>query len=811
MDLLRSAIKCLLYDWPIEPVAEYVFDPYSTSQNIAEYYDRFTELMKWREKSFTASETRLLSQILKDEWVKDEDPYYTAMDNYHPYEKVMMCVKRGANVLLNITGADPNVRFRHLLRWRDLTLLTDEDTLILSALAYFDTKNNIENRNLLWNRPLGHDNIKINTILKEELTDTHAHLNASTEVFEINWLIAMNNPEYLVKTSNKNNRYFTGALRDYDPIRRYSSVNFTLAEWMVIAAWIRKEIFCFLFPENGNFKEISILKNKPENPEDILELAKSVKKDIAILTREAAITTSGEPIDYTFRKSDANNLHDIGRLHYPSTLLYGERNLIYTALNKFFYISSGSGYLAAVLYLYLLIKNKFRRELIQTNQFKGFQNFKDYQDNKFIFNSLMNHNMEQVALRYAVQSSMFNYPKRYFEARVVAGQLASIRNSSLEKPIFPVEYDIKDTGKGWEISHLSLIAHFIKTKESQKKVGQFRYEKLRNSLHLDLKQIVDEIKRNNEYDIKVTGIDAAGVEINCPPEVFSEVYDKARKMGLRNLTYHVGEDFYDILHGIRMIDNTLHFLEFSDGCRIGHGLALGLDAKKYYSERHYVTIIPKQELLDNVVWLKFKAMEYNIHLQPSTELFIEREYYNLRDEIGYPTEPPFEYWKSMLNRNRTNREEIKNDRILSYYLEDDDVFNKGKIFKSCKLPENFDKDIKELQNHILCEIIKKRVTIETNPTSNFHIGGFGRYDSLPLLKFHSVGDEGFKTTVSINTDDKGIFSTSLENEFSLIALALLKFKDSNGKHKWNEKQVEDYLRRIAHYNNITRFTPPELP
>ena len=26
MDLLRSTVKCLLYDWPIEPVAEYVFN-----------------------------------------------------------------------------------------------------------------------------------------------------------------------------------------------------------------------------------------------------------------------------------------------------------------------------------------------------------------------------------------------------------------------------------------------------------------------------------------------------------------------------------------------------------------------------------------------------------------------------------------------------------------------------------------------------------------------------------------------------------------------------------------------------------------
>ena len=47
------------------------------------------------------------------------------------------------------------------------------------------------------------------------------------------------------------------------------------------------------------------------------------------------------------------------------------------------------------------------------------------------------------------------------------------------------------------------------------------------------------------------------------------------------------------------------------------------------------------------------------------------------------------------------------------------------------------------------------------------IGAFKRYDKLPM---HELKD----LSLSINTDDKGIFATSLENEYSLIALSLKK-------------------------------------
>ena len=102
---------------------------------------------------------------------------------------------------------------------------------------------------------------------------------------------------------------------------------------------------------------------------------------------------------------------------------------------------------------------------------------------------------------------------------------------------------------------------------------------------------------------------------------------------------------------------------------------------------------------------------------------------------------------------------------------------------------------------------QKGIIIETNPSSNLKIGRFSRYDNHPITIFHDVTGDASKhaMVVTINTDDKGVFATSLKNEYSLIALALRKMHDAEGHHLWSDMQIEEYLRRIANYSNITRF------
>ena len=51
------------------------------------------------------------------------------------------------------------------------------------------------------------------------------------------------------------------------------------------------------------------------------------------------------------------------------------------------------------------------------------------------------------------------------------------------------------------------------------------------------------------------------------------------------------------------------------------------------------------------------------------------------------------------------------------------------------------------------------------------IGHFDKYIDLPLFAFM---EQLPNNAISINTDDKGIIATSIENEFALIAAAMEK-------------------------------------
>mgnify|MGYP002460794905 CR=1 FL=1 len=52
-------------------------------------------------------------------------------------------------------------------------------------------------------------------------------------------------------------------------------------------------------------------------------------------------------------------------------------------------------------------------------------------------------------------------------------------------------------------------------------------------------------------------------------------------------TFHVGEDFLDIVDGLRAIRESLIFLNLENRDRIGHALVLGTDVEKYYMKRGY--------------------------------------------------------------------------------------------------------------------------------------------------------------------------------------------------------------------------------
>ena len=99
------------------------------------------------------------------------------------------------------------------------------------------------------------------------------------------------------------------------------------------------------------------------------------------------------------------------------------------------------------------------------------------------------------------------------------------------------------------------------------------------------------------------------------------------------------------------------------------------------------------------------------------------------------------------------------------------------------------------------------IGIESNPTSNVRIGGMSRYEDHPIFKFFPVESDEDSVLASINTDDRGVFETSLEREFSLLACALYKKHSRNASNPDMRKTMAwlDELREnaiIQYFGNV---------
>lgn len=120
------------------------------------------------------------------------------------------------------------------------------------------------------------------------------------------------------------------------------------------------------------------------------------------------------------------------------------------------------------------------------------------------------------------------------------------------------------------------------------------------------------------------------------------------------------------------------------------------------------------------------------------------------------------------------------------------------------MDNDYIKGVKLIQKAMQGEISERGIAIETNPSSNYMIGTFSKYDQHPITTFYNNGltldYEQLKLSpqiwVSINTDDQGIFNIKLENEYAFIARALEKKVDENGKKIYSKSMIYDWLDKI---------------
>lgn len=852
METLNQVLKVLFQEVRSEDIISLILSTSGSYNNFdcLVKEDIFVRQLLHVDTAMTLDHAEVVYHVLHDEW---------AQPNIHDY--VLMYSKKTNifNILLHFShdkiylGKDyPVCKYPKLLSWHEMTCEFGEDLFITSYLAAYDLKNKTTTSQFDWDSYIKNDARELTEMFAKDMYDVHAHLYGSSLNFELNWLCLMNvisGHEKKFEIFDEAKVYPTTSYKlDFDTRPLYVKV--------LLAAIIRLYLFLDVISESWSqdiMRRLNIWDAlKCKSLIDILSYANEAQTYIDTLGFYSArkyfdVDTSTKHIpDYAISGNDDNIFSVLG----------GERRLMYLVFRKIYSGEYESDKKTALFYTYLLIKEELRKEMVQINNSLGFENFSDYQNRKCMF--IENGSVYDQLLSLLAVGSFMNEPgkKRFMEVRIAP------KSTAKEDVLQILQNDINITNKFFSKKNnvnkknFYYIYHFIKLKEMEwlGKDDAQRYSLLPR--HFKMRQIIAHQSKairklmysNHDAACRLVGIDAANSEIHCRPEVFAVAFRYlARPVNCSNendnehryslgRTFHVGEDFYDIIDGLRAIDEVLVSMHFQNGDRLGHALSLGVDVTKYYQNHNFRVNATRQILLDNITWLYINAKRIGCsnrilaylhelysnyyHLifssqEKMTDIFTYYQSWLLRgDEPSCYQQAKKKFdlnisddildsWnKVILNRSdeveeaRCNKEAC---RLYYMYHFNNEVRVNGAKSEVFKIKSDYRLElievIKDVQQLLLTKIEHFHISIECNPSSNFKIGEIQRYDEHPILKFNNHGLDSpnprHSICVSINTDDAGIFSTSLEREYSLMALALE--KQSNADHNNTPREIIKWL------------------
>ena len=359
--------------------------------------------------------------------------------------------------------------------------------------------------------------------------------------------------------------------------------------------------------------------------------------------------------------------------------------------------------------------------------------------------------------------------------------------------------------------HLNLTAHFIK-KEDSKEASflKVRHHDLRIDIARQARALVAARAHSRFLIRHLVGADAAANELHAPPEVLAPIFRYLKRQGFTNFTYHVGEDFIHLLSGIRAIYEALFFLDLSGGSRIGHGTAVGLDPGFWLEKMNDGVVISRGEWLDNMVFLylmlqKRSDSNFNMEkLRHEIELHAEKVY-------GRNFSTPFllvqAYQMRMLdpliacNGFQRENEALDMTDWVEWAMIDKQKKKSPNGFllflmhhsKPCidrareKIEVSSDhianeQLLNDLQQWVVEEIILRDVAIESMPTSNLRISFYDKYSQHHLWRWLGLRKNSFKVnpSVCLATDDPGIFSTNIRNEYTHVYEQLIYQRNLSG-------------------------------
>lgn len=689
MDICRGVLRALFLDYPLSKV----FDMVCGNVSEGDFLQPVEHLLRWRMTELTLTDTRAIVERLKQRFSRSNCSIYVHLFDY-------LCDNQYNDIFVDGDLATPLIRHKHLFRWMEIVKFVDSDLLTIAKMVNND-KNKRQRNNFTWEIVPKTDETLFG--IENTYIDLHVHQNVANDRFYIHWIDLMNRftitPRKTEEVKQEGDIILDGwpvKVRQYAPLmlwkEKYTDKSYM--DWIGVASIIRFYLFRFL--EEGKTivsKECKDIYSCMKDSDIAKLLLEDCGKNASSYRSTAFKEYVGKSnIDKAWDYSIQNKYVDEDTRNSPYCIFTGERRLIYNILLKIEVGNQEAKKMAFWLYLYLLIKNRIRMEHYLANDLVGLSNY-----NITVKNS---------------DSPMVKAMQMQFEKVQKSNSIMEVRMLDKACDVF-----LKEREHPKWMKAILLISKSVHIKDSKSIVAKY----------------INPLRKG-----KIAGVDFAGSDTEKRPRDFEDIIKYLRDKGIDNLTYHVGENFYDLVDGLRAIDEIITDLNWQKPNRLAHLLALFTDADKYYEQKHYTVTMPRKMLLDNLEWVRKNAPE------------------------GVDT----------------------NDFVLPNDIQNDEDIV---VFK---LNRTIVEVVKYNQDRIRTEIIRREIAIETCPSSNLRIGYFSKYSELPTCSL--LNDE--KSVVTINTDAPGILCTSLENEYKLIALALEK---DMGKTENEIKRVVERLRKNA--------------
>ena len=809
----------------------------------------FSQLSKAYMRQYSDTENAQLYKYIEKSALEEGHPFASLRDRSGL--NVFAALEELAEQLLITENNEALCIYGNLLRFRAVTKYVEEDLLVCAYHALRFKRRRDKHTNFTWNITIDHNNMQLRRILERGISENHFHLYGSAPSFHLMWIYFMNHVSSGILSDFSKEVEKTQRVTREHYNSRYSEDSFAVR--ILKAALIRVCIvYKLLGLEQEEFSDPQICMML-RGEIDIRVYHYQIQTMIDYVKDFALLKGLGELLDYAL--IDVDNL----KQSKPETYWFaGERWMMYRVLADELSDKKLPGKYYQWFYAYLVMKQNLRSELIQVNDTVGFENFQIYTNRKKAYSDL------EKMIESAVYGSMESGNIQCLEIRITPKESAE-KNAEMIQGIDNV---LKQRKQSISKKNYYYVFHFTKRKddklpgEEQGFSGLYcRHYGKRKELEIQANALHDFRERFRKAASNVLGIDACSQEIGCRPEVFAVVFrfladhvveelPDAKRIPQLKMTFHVGEDFLDVADGLRAVDEAVHFLNLQCGDRIGHGTVLGIDVKKWYSLKQNTIVLPQQDYLDNVVWLYHKLIEFGLQKFDYLKETLLREFdfyfsqiygkSGTRNPIVPNIHAYYEAWKLrgdepelyingrfgdgitysrdwLINRrfpkvfeNRM-REEV--GYLYHLYHYNWRVRKEGEKSIQKYTPSMYVKGVEAVQKAMAKDFAARGIGVETNPSSNLAISMTENYDELPIVRLYNKDmtwdieklQSCPQINVSINTDDKGVFRTSLENEYALMACALEKVRDENENQVYDRQMIYQWIENIRQMGNLQSF------